>query len=412
MENNKKSFWKRISTILLSSLLVFTKGDSLTSAQVLPDPEAPKISSEMNAEEMKNFYSIKKHFKDLEQSAEQIISLEDTFSTPVDGEICDTMVPQGLAIKDGLILVTAYDGINGYKEELKLHSYKKEYKEKLAKESNHKAHNSVIIVLDQKTKKVITTLELSDRNHVGGIAVDDENVYIAKSADEKISVISFDKIKSLVKLGLDQGVKSAKVDYDYDLDVKQDASFISIRHTNNGEEQLVVGTWHPFPGVSKIGIYDFENNNNLTLSQEFQTNSSANGATFIRRDDKEYFIVACSLGRLLNSNMYVYEVDEGIDGKLSMDFRSQTELPPMVEELAEFEDEDGTRKLAIGSEAFSKRYEIGKSKVISDGIIIAKLDNVLDRRNKPKRMFSLEDIYKEDNDDVKVVSEEENERGE
>ena len=412
MENNKKSFWKRISAIILSSFLLFAKGDGLTSAHVLPDPEAPKISSEMNAEEMKNFYNLKKHFEGLEQSAEQVISLEDTFSTPVDGEVCDTMVPQGLAIKDGLILVTAYDGINGYKEELKLHSYNKEYKEKLAKESNHKVHNSVIIVLDQKTKKVITTLELSDRNHVGGIAVDDENVYIAKSADEKISVISFDKIKSLVKLGLDQGVKSAKVDYDYDLDVKQDASFISIRHTNSGEEQLVVGTWHPFPGVSKIGIYDFGNNNNLTLSQEFQTNSSANGATFIRRDDKEYFIVACSLGRLLNSNMYVYEVDEGKDGKLSMDFRSQTALPPMVEELAEFEDEDGTRKLAIGSEAFSKRYEIGKSKVISDGIIIAKLDNVLDRRNKPKRVLSLEDIYKEDNDDVKVVSEEENEREE
>jgi len=412
MENNKKSFWKRISAIILSSFLLFAKGDGLTSAQVLPDPEAPKISSEMNAEEMNNFYNLKKHFEGLEQSAEQVISLEDTFSTPVDGEVCDTMVPQGLAIKDGLILVTAYDGINGYKEELKLHSYKKEYREKLAKENDHKVHNSVIIVLDQKTKKVITTLELSDRNHVGGIAVDDENVYIAKSADEKISVISFDKIKSLVKLGLDQGVKSAKVDYDYDLDVKQDASFISIRHTKSGKEQLVVGTWHPFPGVSKIGIYDFGNNNNLTLSQEFQTNSSANGATFIRRDDKEYFIVACSLGRLLNSNMYVYEVDEGKDGKLSMDFRSQTALPPMVEELAEFEDEDGTRKLAIGSEAFSKRYEIGKSKVISDGIIIAKLDNVLDRRNKPKRVLSLEDIYKEDNDDVKVVSEEEDERGE
>ena len=158
-------------------------------------------------------------------------------STPVGGEVCDTMVPQGLEIVDGMILVTAYDGIEGYKGELTLHSYRKEYREKLEKEANHMPHNSVIVVYDQKTKERLTTIELPDMNHVGGITSDGENVYIAKSIDEIISVISLDKIKRAVQLSKEEGIKTAKIYYDRNLDCKSDASFVTMRESEDGTNQ-------------------------------------------------------------------------------------------------------------------------------------------------------------------------------
>ena len=152
------------------------------------------------------------------------------------------MVSQGLAIKDGMILITAYDGIEGYKSDLRLHSYRREFKEKLNEEKEHKVHNSVIVVLDQETKEILTTIELADKNHVGGIAVDDENVYIAKSADGVISVISLDKIKEAAKKGKEEGIRHTSIDYDYNMPCDCDASIVSLRETLEGKKQLLIGT--------------------------------------------------------------------------------------------------------------------------------------------------------------------------
>ena len=331
-----------------------------------------------------NFRQVANSYSDFNYVGNQIISLEDIFSTPVGEEICDTMVPQGLEIVDGLILISAYDGIDGYKNELALHSYNRENKDELERQRNHKTHNSVIIVLDQQTKEILTTIELPDINHVGGIAVDNDRVYIAKSMDKELSVISLDKIKEAVKLSKTINAKSYKVEYDDHLDCGVEASFVTIRKRRNCNNQVVIGTWHPFPNNSNLRIYNLTDEGKLELSQNILVNSSANGATFIERDGQEYLLLSCSLGRVLNSNLIVYDVKENDEGIINLKKKTNLELPPMIEEIAEYENEDGKRMLAIGTEGFTKRYKIGSGKYIPKGIMITDLNAVLDWVSKNK----------------------------
>ena len=77
----------------------------------------------------------------------------------------------------------------------------------------------------------------------------------------------------------------------------------------------------------------------------------------------------------------------------------------MMEESTEYVGNDGKRRLAINSEAFSERYSIGRSNIISNGIIITDLDRVLDKKGDVRKnaVYYEEDIYKEEeeNDDKK-----------
>lgn len=413
-EGNKIGLGKRIAAVAASLLLLFSRGDAHTTTSYLLNSDMPAVEENMTTKNKDNYFKIANNYSGFRETAEEIISLEDMLQTPVGGGICDTMVPQGIAMVDDVILITAYDGIDGYKSELKMHSYKKEYRDKLTKEASHEVHNSVIVAIDKNTKNIITTIELPDQNHVGGIAVDDQNAYIAKSQDEQISVISLDKIREALAIGAKQGVKSYKTDYDAQLDCKCNASIVSIRETDDGQKQLVIGTWNPFPINSVIRLFDFGPNNDLVLRQTFTTRPSVNGATFVRRGNEEYFLAACSQGRSLNSKLFVYEVDNKDDGKIGLKERSHVDLPPMIEEMVEYEAEDGKRTLLIASEALSKRYEIGKSHIISNGIIVANLDSLLDRTEKPKKaekqdIYFIEDAIVEEDDKEKDKEDKERE---
>lgn len=409
-DNRKKSIVKRIAAILTSAFLIFSHGDADSNKELPANSKKPEVTVEDVLNDKKNYYNLAKHYPDLEETAEEVISLNDMLSISVGGEVCDTMVPQGLAFKDDMIFVTAYDGIDGYKGDLLLHSYRKANREKLAEEKDHIPHNSVLIVMNRNTREILTTIELPDKNHVGGIAIDDENLYIAKSMDRQISVISLDKIRDAIEMGEKTGIKTAKVFYDYGLPCACDASFVSIRNKDDGKKQLVVGTWIPFPSSSTIRLFDFDDNNQIKLNQKFNTNSSANGAAFIKRDGKEYFVVAASMGRALDSNVFVYEVSEDKEGKIILEPKSQSEFPPMVEEVAEYETESGERKIAINTEAFSKRYEIGRNSVIANGIIVTDLDLMLDKKGRTKSTNSgiPFDIYK--SNDIEIEEDNEKER--
>ena len=196
-DNRKKSIVKRIAAILTSAFLIFSHGDADSNKELPANSKKPEVTVEDVLNDKKNYYNLAKHYPDLEETAEEVISLNDMLSISVGGEVCDTMVPQGLAFKDDMIFVTAYDGIDGYKGDLLLHSYRKANREKLAEEKDHIPHNSVLIVMNRNTREILTTIELPDKNHVGGIAIDDENLYIAKSMDRQISVISLDKIRAV-----------------------------------------------------------------------------------------------------------------------------------------------------------------------------------------------------------------------
>ncbi len=391
MGNNGK-LRKRIAAIASSILLLFSKA----SANMLNSPAEevqPKITTEQAIDDSSNFSQVANSYRDFKQIGQDIIPIEDIVMTSIPE--CDTMTPQGLAIMDNYMLVTAYDAIEGYKKELKFHSYNKNYAEKLKQKETLKTHNSVIYVIDINNKDLVSIIELPDKNHVGGIAIDDENAYIAKSSDQQISVISLDKIRHAIANS--QDTNYAQIDYDNNLDCGCDASFVTIRNTGD-KNQLVVGTWNPLPASSSINIFNIQNDNSLELTQKFKTNSSANGALFVKRDDKEYFLVSSSIGKYLDSKLFVYEVEDN-DGKLFFNERSKFILPPMSEEIAEYTDEQGNRKLAIGSEIFSTRYEINRQPVYPNGIMITDLNSILNKKEKRHDAFldiGLKDIVDED----------------
>lgn len=400
----KNNLLKRIAALAASALLVFARAETKALSAPLEDQKAP-VQNELNIKSAE-FKKLMNHYSDLGVIGEDMISLEDTLRTRVAGEICDTMVPQGLTQVDDMFLVTAYDGIEGYKKELKLYSYDSEYKEKLEAESHHKPHNSVIYAFDRDTKKLLATLELEDRNHVGGITADDKNVYIAKSKDKKVSVIALDKIKEAAEAGRDAGNVARKISYDSELDCDSVASFITSRRDESGKWQLGIGTWSLNAEESKMRLYDFTSNGELSLNQEIPIQESANGAEFVRRDGQEYLLVSTSYGRQANSRLFVNEISNGEDGKLETTEKTSVGLPPMAEEVVAYVGKNGDMKIAIGTESFSNRYEIGRPKVYSQGIVMTDLGRLVNmpNRNAPRKpenpqVVETEEIRKrEDND--------------
>ena len=98
------------------------------------------------------------------------------------------------------------------------------------------------------------TLELPDKNHVGGIAFDGKTIFVAKSTDKQISKIAYDKVERLAELALVSGVRTSKIDYDETLDVNRNASFVTVRE-NEGEKELWIGTFSRIPSESVIERY-------------------------------------------------------------------------------------------------------------------------------------------------------------
>lgn len=376
----KKSLLKRIAAIAASAFLVFARSETQALGAPLQEQKTP-VQNELNINNTE-LEALGNHYSDLGIIGEDMLSLEDVLHTKVSGEICDTMVPQGLTEVDDLFLVTAYDGIHDYKKELKLYSYDSKYKEKLKVESNHKPHNSVIYAFDKNTKKLLATMELEDRNHVGGIAADDKNVYIAKSKDKKVSVISLDKIKEAAEAGRKAGNDVRKIKYDRELDCDGVASFITTRQDVDGKYQLAVGTWSLNSKESKIRLYDMEENGNISLNQEIPIQESANGAEFVRRAGQEYLLVSTSYGRTFSSRLFVNQVYKNINGMLQTNEKTSIELPPMAEEVVAYTGKNGDMKIAIGTESLSNRYEIGRPKIYSKGIVMADLGRLVNMPNK------------------------------
>ena len=75
MKDNKKSIWKRIAAIVASAFLVFSQGASQTEVKHLVDPDILQMTSEMNADDSKKFYSLANHYADFKDTAEEVISL-------------------------------------------------------------------------------------------------------------------------------------------------------------------------------------------------------------------------------------------------------------------------------------------------------------------------------------------------
>ena len=141
--------------------------------------------------------------------------------TDVLGEPCSQMVPQGICVAGDYMLITAYDNGKSYR-----------------KSKDYKVSRSVIYVLSNRNpgnRRLLTTIVLPDINHVGGVAFDGKNVWIAKSTTQKCSLVSYNVIRDAVNSG--QSSYELK-EYDQNVDCGCVASFLAYHRG-----KLWVGTY-------------------------------------------------------------------------------------------------------------------------------------------------------------------------
>ena len=100
MEEKKGGFWKKIGAIFMSAFLALSGGEIVVAQTPRLDSGRPHVESENLVEEWANFNMIMDRYPEFRESGERIISLKDIKETPVGGEVCDTMVPQGLETLD------------------------------------------------------------------------------------------------------------------------------------------------------------------------------------------------------------------------------------------------------------------------------------------------------------------------
>lgn len=127
-----------------------------------------------------------------------------TIRNKVEGELscCGQMTPQGIAITEDYILVSAY--------------------------CRTKEHNSVIYVLDKQSKEFIKEIVLKNRSHVGGMAYDtmNHNLWITGQGETwaQIHAISLEHLKGYQ---FEESYEPIEFDLSYNLYRIQRASFMT-----------------------------------------------------------------------------------------------------------------------------------------------------------------------------------------
>ena len=268
-------------------------------------------------------------FNDLSIITEEYFAIPGLENTVLTGdESCNSMTPQGLCASEDYIFISAYCGITRYKSDLEENISFGKNEEKLSAENEHKVHNSVIYILDRETGAYLKTLVLPDDNHVGGLATDGKNLFIAKSTDKQISIISSEQIA----LAMQTKSFTVKAYYDLSVDCGCTASFVTY---HNGI--LWVGV---FNEKEEGELNGFKMNGKFSLEETFTVKipAKANGAAFYDYEDETCLVVGSSYGRKNLSKAYLYTVDScGMDN-ITINKKDVYTLPPTVQNFAFYGD--------------------------------------------------------------------------
>lgn len=214
------------------------------------------------------------------------------------------MIPQGLCFADDYIAVSAYDGKGVY--------------------------NSVLYILDAATKEYLTTVVLEDKNHVGGITYDGEALWIAKSGDNALSKISYDRLCRAVAAGED----SVSMDYDATYAISCRASFVTfyagllwVGVFENGSDNVSV--LRGFAYEERQGVSGLYQQDELFLPE------LSNGAAIQNINGRVCLLVDSSYGRNKASLVHIYELHMEEDNfeNAVCELKDEFVFPPMVEEV-------------------------------------------------------------------------------
>lgn len=314
-------------------------------------------------------------FNDLSLITEEHYALPGLESTVLSGdEVCDAMTPQGLCVSDEFVFVSAYCGIKRYKTDLEENISFGKNKEKLAEEKDHKVHNSAIYILDRETGAYLKTLVLPDDNHVGGLATDGKNLFIAKSSDKQISVIS----SAQINLAMQTKSLTVKVNYDLSSDCGCTASFV---------------TYHK--GILWVGVFDENADgelNGFTFGDKLRLEkvasakipAKANGAAFYDYEDETCLVVGSSYGRKNLSEVYLYTVDSyGTEG-ITLKKKDTYSLPPLVQNFAFYGDKvyHIYESAATCYSQIDSPFEIKSTSFPVDRVCIGHADNLFGWHNE------------------------------
>lgn len=226
--------------------------------------------------------------------------------TRLTGTWSGQMVPQGICMAGAYMLLTAYDKAG--------------------------SSNSVIYVLSEGTageRRLLTVLELPEKNHAGGIAFDGTYVWIARSTTGCLGAISYETLQEAAA----SGRKSIRlIAYDQNISVGVTASFVTYY-----KERLWVGTYRSvFDGPGSLTSYYAKGRGGeLHLYKEatLKIPSYVQGALFLAQDDGICLILTASSGRYMDSRLYLYQFSDS-DGEPEIQLFRQYRFPPMVETLA------------------------------------------------------------------------------
>ncbi len=313
-------------------------------------------------------------FNDLSLITEEYFAIPGLENTVLTGdESCSAMTPQGLCVSEDYIFISAYCGIKRYKTDLEENKIFGKNKDKLAAEENHNVHNSVIYILDRESGDLLKTLVLPDDNHVGGLATDGKNLFIAKSSDKQVSIISFAQIS----LAMQTKSKTVKAVYEYSFDCDCTASFVTYHND-----------------ILWVGVFDEKNEGELNgyeiglLGLEKVTSvkipAKANGAAFYETGGEICLVVGSSYGRKNLSKAYLYSVDFYGEENMTIKKEDIYTLPPTVQNFA-FYDGKVYHIYESAATCYSQVDSLFETKSTSfpvDRVCIGQADNLFNWHNE------------------------------
>lgn len=270
------------------------------------------------------FLSAKLFYNDFSLISGEYCAVPGLQNTDVAGKSCSTMTPQGICVTEDYIFVSAYCAAEKYIKELEENKDYGSNLEKLLVEEKHKTHNSVIYIIDRETGDYIKNIVLPDKNHVGGLATDGKVIYVAKSSDKQISVIT---LKTIDK-AINTKSLSVKVYYDYTVDCGCTASFVTYY-----DNSLWVGVFNEESNGTLRRFSVDKKSYKLTENLVAEIPAKANGACFTELDGEVCLAVSTSYGRKNVSQLYLCSVSDYGTKDMTITQKAKYVLPPLAQNI-------------------------------------------------------------------------------
>ena len=314
-------------------------------------------------------------FNDLSLIAEEYYAIPGLENTVLIGDdCCSAMTPQGLCATEDFIFISAYCAVKKYKTELEENIRFGKNDEKLSAEKEHKVHNSVIYILDRETGAYLKTLVLPDNNHVGGLATDGKNLFVAKSTDKQVSVIT----EAQLALAMQKKSYTVKAVYDYTSDCGCTASVITY---HNG--MLWVGVFNEkddgeLNGFTVGGKFALEKTASVKIP------AKANGVAFYDFEDETCLVIGSSYGRKNLSKAYLYTVDSYGNENMNLKKKDTYTLPPTVQNFTFYGDKvyHIYESAATCYSQVESLFEIKSTSFPIDRVCIGQADNLFSWHNE------------------------------